>query len=104
MMCRRSREVLRSHPERATSCQSAKLMNLGTVLTPTFSLTHHSDVGMREKVGRRKESGWGYTCVRRAPILAVSVEAMTTNTAATTIAMSQRTQSIPGLPSPPNSV
>jgi hypothetical protein len=46
----------------------------------------------------------GYTDVRRAPILAVNVEAIMTNTAATTIAMSQRTQSIPGLPSPPNRV
>jgi hypothetical protein len=34
----------------------------------------------------------------------VTVEAMTTRTAATAIAMSQRTQSMPGLPFPPKAV
>jgi hypothetical protein len=34
----------------------------------------------------------------------VTVEAITTSTAATAIAMSQRTQSIPGLPLPPKAV
>ena len=36
--------------------------------------------------------------------LAVTVEAIMTRTAATAMAMSQRTQSMPGLPSPPNAV
>jgi hypothetical protein len=36
--------------------------------------------------------------------LAVTAEAIMTSTAATAIAISQRTQSMPGLPSPPNAV
>jgi hypothetical protein len=36
--------------------------------------------------------------------LAVAVEAIMTSTAATAIAMIQRTQSMPGLPLPPNAV
>ncbi len=36
--------------------------------------------------------------------LAVNAEAIMTSTAATAMAMSQRTQSMPGLPSPPNAV
>lgn len=49
--------------------------------------------------------GWGsgqtVVRVRERPVTA---EAIMTSTAATTIAMIQRTQSMPGLPFPPNAV
>jgi hypothetical protein len=59
----------------------------------------------RPKGERAHHAGWTQTRPTRLPRLRpVSVEAIITSTAATAIAISQRTQSMPGLPSPPNAV
>jgi hypothetical protein len=54
-----------------------------------------------ERVGRQQQVG-AYARKWRALVFAVTVAAITTNTAATAIAMSHRTQSMPGLPLPPS--
>jgi hypothetical protein len=62
----------------------------------------HRSVAWVGSVSRRLKSSENYRTRERD--LAVNAAAIMTRTAATAMAMSQRTQSMPGLPSPPKAV
>ena len=77
-------------PRRPVGQETRRKGGDGPAHPPRGSRTHRSGRGGRQTAAMR--------------LRPVTVEAMTTRTAATAIAMSQRTQSMPRLPSPPNAV